>query len=107
MTTAGGVAAVLVATSFGKGLFDGCIYAAMHDVMPPHARATAVGAMTMIGFIGAGITPFIVAGATDTYGMGAGMASLASFYVVAVILLLLFRPSIKRAVLANAAAGHA
>ena len=107
MTTAGGVAAVLIATSFGKGLFDGCIYAAMHDVVPPHARATAVGAMTMIGFIGAGITPFIVAGATDTYGMGAGMASLASFYVVAVILLLLFRPSIRRAVLDNAAAGHA
>lgn len=107
MTTAGGVATVLIATSFGKGLFDGCIYAAMHDVVPPHARATAVGAMTMIGFIGAGITPFIVSGASTTYGMGAGMASLAALYVVAVILLLALRPSIRRAVDANASAGHA
>ncbi|MGL5838553.1 MAG: MFS transporter [Sphingorhabdus sp.] len=106
MTTAAGVATVLVATSFGKGLFDGCIYAAMHDVIPPHARATAVGAMTMIGFLGATVTPFIVAGAAENYGMAAGMASLASFYVLAVILLLAFRPSIKRAVLANSHEAH-
>ena len=38
-----GIGMVLVATSVGKGLFDGCIYAAMQDVVPPHARATAVG----------------------------------------------------------------
>lgn len=106
MTTAAGVATVLIATSFGKGLFDGCIYAAMHDVIPPHARATAVGAMTMIGFIGAGITPFIVVAASDSYGMAAGMVSLAAFYVLAVALLLLFRPAIRRAVAANAADAH-
>lgn len=107
VTTAGGVSMVLIATSFGKGLFDGCIYAAMHDVVPPHARATAVGAMTMIGFFGAGITPFIVAEASDSFGMAAGMASLASFYVIAVILLLASRGGIRRAVDANAAEAHA
>jgi MFS family permease len=106
MTTAAGVATVLIATSFGKGLFDGCIYAAMHDVIPPHARATAVGAMTMIGFLGATVTPFIVVAAAESYGMAAGMASLASFYVLAVILLLAFRPAIKRAVLANMQETH-
>ena len=106
MTTAGGVAMVLVATSFGKGLFDGCIYAAMHDVMPPHARATAVGAMTMIGFFGAGITPIFVAKASETFGMAAGMTSLAALYVVAVALILSMRGSIRRAVDANAAEAH-
>lgn len=45
---------LLFATSFGKGLFDGCIYAAMHDVMPDCARATAAGLMTMMGFLGGG-----------------------------------------------------
>lgn len=104
MTTAAGVGIVLVATSFGKGLFDGCIYAAMHDVMPAHARATAVGAMTMVGFIGAGLTPIFVAQASDHFGMAAGMTSLAALYVVAVILILLFRPSIHRAVRSNAGA---
>lgn len=107
MTTATGVSIVLIATSFGKGIFDGCIYSAMHDVVPPHARATAVGAMTMIGFFGAGITPFIVAGASEEFGMAAGMTSLASFYVVAVVLLIAMRGSIARAVAANAAEAHA
>lgn len=106
MTSAAGVGTVLVLTSFGKGIFDGCIYAAMHDVVPPHARATAVGAMTMIGFFGAGVTPFIVAKASETYGMAAGMASLASFYVVAVIIILAMRGSIARAVAANAPDAH-
>jgi hypothetical protein len=75
-------------------------------VIPPHARATAVGAMTMIGFLGATVTPFIVVAAAESYGMAAGMASLASFYVLAVILLLAFRPAIKRAVLANMQETH-
>lgn len=107
VTTAGGVSIVLIATSFGKGIFDGCIYAAMHDVVPPHARATAVGAMTMIGFFGAGLTPFIVAEASEGFGMAAGMASLASFYVIAVVLLIASRGSIRRAVDANMAEPHA
>jgi hypothetical protein len=50
------VGALLFATSFGKGLFDGCIYAAMHDVVPDSARATAAGMMTMLGFLGAGVS---------------------------------------------------
>ncbi|MCA1654076.1 MAG: MFS transporter [Sphingomicrobium sp.] len=96
------VAAVLLATSIGKGLFDGCIYAAMHDVVPPHARATAVGLMTMIGFVGAGITPIFVAQAGERYGMAAGMTSLSSLYLIAVVILLAMRGPTRRAVLANA-----
>lgn len=98
VTTAAGVGLVLVATSFGKGLFDGCIYAAMHDVMPAQARATAVGAMTMIGFFGAGITPIIVAQASDHFGMAAGMSALAGFYALAVILLLALRKNVARCI---------
>ncbi|MFM5948799.1 MAG: MFS transporter [Novosphingobium sp.] len=106
VSTAAGVGLVLVLTSFGKGIFDGCIYAAMHDVIPAHARATAVGAMTMIGFFGAGVTPFIVAWASDSFGMAAGMTSLAGFYVLAVVLILVMRKSIARAVAANAGEMH-
>lgn len=106
VTTAAGVGTVLVLTSFGKGIFDGCIYAAMHDVVPPHARATAVGAMTMIGFFGAGVTPFIVAWASESFGMAAGMTSLAAFYVIAVLIILAMRGPIRRAVDANAQHSH-
>ncbi len=99
--TAVAVGGVLLATSIGKGLFDGCIYAAMHDVVPPEARATAVGMMTMIGFIGAGITPIFVAQAAEHFGMAAGMTSLAGLYFVAVAILFAMRGSIHRAVIAN------
>jgi nitrate/nitrite transporter NarK len=94
---------VLVATSVAKGLFDGCIYAAMHDVVPPQARATAVGMMTMIGFFGAGLTPIMVAKIGDAFGMRAGIVAMAGLYFVAVVILLAMRDPTRRAVLANAA----
>jgi MFS family permease len=87
---------VLLASSFGKGLFDGCIYAAMHDVMPREARASAVGLMTMWGFIGAGLTPLFVAKAAKLFGMGAGITSLCVLYFAAVGVLLLTRASTRR-----------
>lgn len=105
--TALGIGMVLVATSVAKGLFDGCIYAAMHDVVPPHARATAVGMMTMIGFFGAGATPLIVAGIGEAFGMRAGIVAMAGLYVVAVIILLSMQGPTRRAVLANAHEVHA
>jgi MFS family permease len=105
--TALGIGVVLVATSVAKGLFDGCIYAAMHDVVPPHARATAVGMMTMIGFFGAGLTPLVVAKIGDALGMRAGIVAMAGLYFVAVVILLAMRAPTRRAVLANAQEAHA
>ena len=100
-TTATQIATVLVATSVAKGLFDGCIYAAMQDVVPPHARATAVGMMTMIGFFGAGATPLVVARIGDGFGMGAGIVAMAALYFVAVAILLSMQGLTRRAVIAN------
>lgn len=105
--TALGIGLVLVTTSIAKGLFDGCIYAAMHDVVPPHARATAVGMMTMIGFFGAGLTPLMVAGIGDAFGMRAGIVAMAGLYFTAVLILLAMRGTTRRAVLANAREVHA
>ena len=100
--TAAQIGMVLVATSVAKGLFDGCIYAAMQDVVPPHARATAVGMMTMIGFLGAGITPLMVAGIGEAFGMKAGIVAMAGLYFVAVAILIAMQGMTRRAVLANA-----
>ena len=85
------VGAVLLASSVRKGLFDGCIYASMHDVVPANARATAVGLMTMLGFFGAGLTPIFVAQAGERFGMAAGLTSLAILYIIAVGILLAMR----------------
>lgn len=100
--TAAQIGLVLVATSVAKGLFDGCIYAAMQDVVPPHARATAVGMMTMIGFFGAGATPLVVAWIGEVAGMKAGIVAMAGLYFVAVAILLATSGMTRRAVLANA-----
>jgi MFS family permease len=105
--TAFQIGLVLVATSVAKGLFDGCIYAAMHDVVPPQARATAVGMMTMIGFFGAGLTPIIVAKIGDAFGMRAGIVTMAGLYFTAVVILVAMRRPTLRAVLANAVEVHA
>ena len=99
--TATQIGMVLVATSIAKGLFDGCIYAAMQDVVPPHARATAVGMMTMIGFLGAGVTPILVAWIGGGFGMGAGIVAMAGFYVLAVLILFAARARARVDVAAN------
>jgi sugar phosphate permease len=87
--TAGAAGALLFATSFGKGLFDGCIYAALHDVMPDEARATAAGLMTMMGFLGAGLSTFALPAVAAVTGMATGFALMAGLYLGAVLLLLL------------------
>lgn len=96
----GMVAALLFATSFGKGLFDGCIYAAMHDVVPDSARATAAGLMTMLGFLGAGISTVALPAIAVHTGLAAGFAMMAGLYAIAVIALLAGRPAVRRAILA-------
>lgn len=96
--TVGAVAALLFATSFGKGLFDGCIYAAMHDVMPDQARATAAGLMTMMGFLGAGVSTVALPAIAVHTGLAAGFTMMAALYGLAVIALLAGRPMMRRAI---------
>jgi nitrate/nitrite transporter NarK len=98
-TSAFAVGAVLFASGAGKGLFDGCIYAAMHDVVPPAARATAVGLMTLVGFCGAGLAPIGVAQASARIGMAPAMTSLAFLYLAAAVLLIATRASTRRTIL--------
>ena len=93
------VGALLFATSFGKGLFDGCIYAAMHDVVPDSARATAAGLMTMMGFLGAGISTAALPAIAVHTGLAAGFAMMAGLYALAVLALLAGRGTVHRAIL--------
>lgn len=92
------VGMLLFATSFGKGLFDGCIYAAMHDVIPDEARATAAGLMTMMGFLGAGISTVALPAIAVHTGLAAGFGMMAGLYVLAVMLLAFGRPVFRAAI---------
>lgn len=95
---------LLFATSFGKGLFDGCIYAAMHDVVPAEARATAAGLMTMLGFIGAGVTTVALPAMAVYTGLAAGFAMMAALYLLAVVILIAGRSQFAARM--NAEVGH-
>ena len=70
----------------------------MHDVMPAEARATAAGLMTMLGFIGAGITTVLLPIVAVHTGLAAGFAMMAGLYLLAVVLLLLARPMVARVI---------
>jgi sugar phosphate permease len=98
VTSAGQVGLLLFAASFGKGLFDGCVYAALHDVMPDAARATAAGLMTMLGFIGAGIATVLLPIVAASSGLASGFAMLAGLYVLAVVALLVGRPMVRNVI---------
>ena len=94
------VGLLLFATSFGKGLFDGCIYAAMFDVVADEARATATGMMTMVGFFGAGIATTGLPLIASVAGLAAAFAMRAALYGAAVLILIVSRPTV-RAVIAR------
>ena len=97
-TTGPWVAGCLALCYVGKGLFDGCIYAAMQDVTDQRAHASAVGLMTAIGFLGAGIFPIVVSAIASLYGLRIGLAALSTLYLCAAIVLITARRAFAQAI---------
>ena len=81
--------AALVGFGYFKGFYDANIWASLHDVVPVERRATAVGLMNAVGWIGGGIAPVAIAVASERYGMSASISASAAVYVVAGSLLVL------------------
>ena len=74
---------------FFKGMYDANIWASLHDVVPPERRATAVGVMNSIGWLGGGIAPVAMASASGVWGMGMCLSATGAVYAVAGLLLVL------------------
>jgi MFS family permease len=84
------VPVVIVAlTGFGyfKGLYDANIWASLHDVVPPERRASAVGFMNSVGWIGGGVAPVAIAAASERFGMGACISANSVIYLLVAALL--------------------
>jgi MFS family permease len=77
-------------TGFGlfRGLYDANLSAALHDVVPPERRATSVGVLNSLGWLGAGIGPIAMAEGSKRIGMGACLSANAIIFAAAGILLL-------------------
>jgi sugar phosphate permease len=82
---------VLAMTGFGffKGLYDANIWAALYDVVRRERRASALGFMNAIGWLGGGFAPVAVGAAAERYGLGPALSATSVIYVLVGGLLLL------------------
>jgi len=80
---------ILAMSCFGlfKGLYDSNIWASLHDVVPPERRATAVGVINSIGWLGAGTATVTIAAASQRFGMSACISATSVIYLFLGLLL--------------------
>lgn len=80
---------ILAMACFGlfKGLYDSNIWASLHDVVPPERRATAVGVVNSIGWLGAGTATVTIAAASQRFGMSACISATSLIYLFLAVVL--------------------
>ena len=70
----------LIGFGFAKGLYDANIWASLYDVVRPERRATAVGVMNSIGWLGGGAGAYLIGLAAPIYGMSACLSANSVIY---------------------------
>ncbi|MBM3783541.1 MAG: MFS transporter [Acidobacteria bacterium] len=70
----------MIGFGFCKGLYDANIWATLYDYVPEERRATAVGLMNSLGWLGGGIAPVAIAAASSHYGMAACLSATSAIY---------------------------
>lgn len=75
---------ILAMACFGlfKGLYDSNIWASLHDIVPPERRATAVGVVNSIGWLGAGTATVTIAAVSQRFGMSTCISATSLIYLV-------------------------
>lgn len=81
---------ILALAGFGyfKGLYDANIWASLHDVVRPERRASAVGFMNSIGWLGGGIAPVAIAAASERFGMSVSISANSVIYLLIALLMI-------------------
>ncbi len=74
--------AAMIGFGFFKGIYDANIWASLYDVVKPERRATAVGVMNSIGWLGGALAPTVIAAASARYGMGACISMNSMIYLL-------------------------
>ena len=75
---------VVALTAWGlfKGLYDANIWASLYDVIHPSRRASAVGVMNMVGWLGGALGAYGIGAAVQKGAtMSAAIASVAVLYL--------------------------
>jgi len=83
-------ALVLALIGFGyfKGMYDANIWASLHDVVRPERRATAVGVMNAIGWLGGGAGAYAIGVAGDKFGMSRCLSANSLVYLCVGLLMI-------------------
>jgi MFS family permease len=82
---------VLALVGFGyfKGMYDANIWASLYDVVRPERRASALGFMNSIGWLGGGLAPVAIGAMSERYGMSGSISATSGIYL-SIGLLMLF-----------------
>lgn len=82
-------ALILAMIGFGyfKGFYDANIWASLYDVVRTERRATALGLMNSLGWLGGGTAPIAIAIASQRYGMSACISATSAIYLSLGVLL--------------------
>jgi MFS family permease len=87
-TTVLAVVAAMAGFGFFKGLYDANIWASLYDVVAPAHRATALGVMNSIGWLGAGTATVAIGVMSETWGLSRSIAATSVIYLVVGVVLL-------------------
>jgi len=81
---------VLAMAGFGyfKGLYDANLWASLHDAVSVRHRATAVGVMNAVGWLGGGLAPLAIAASSKHFGMSASISANSVVYLLIGLLML-------------------
>jgi len=74
-----------------RGIYDSNLFASLFDVIKPQYRASATGLMLSFAFLVGAFSPTILGMMKTTLGLSAGLASLAGFYVLGGVVILVGR----------------
>jgi MFS family permease len=72
----------MAAFGLAKGIYDSNIWASLHDVVPGERRATAVGVMNFVGWVGGALGPLLIGITAQRFGLSAGISAVSAIYLV-------------------------
>ncbi|MDR3776195.1 MAG: MFS transporter [Terracidiphilus sp.] len=72
----------MIGFGFCKGIYESNLWASLYDVVRPECRASAVGIMNSLGWLGGGVAPLVIAAASQHFGMGACLSATAFVYLL-------------------------
>lgn len=77
----------MIGFGFCKGIYESNIWASLYDVVRPELRATAVGFMNSLGWLGGGLAPLAMAAGARHFGMGPCLSATSAIYVMTAAIL--------------------